>query len=145
MNFGLFSSTSLLGFVAMVFLFVRYGLFWNSPWWAKLIVFLICMGLGVLPQIATYRFESGWGELFPYVCNAVSLVYMTAIILVEFQIFIRRDTVGVIMIWQKPLPGRATGNLDYWFRIPRTVLQIIYLILKLPDIRMAGKLFRLYF
>lgn len=97
MNFGLFSSTSLLGFVAMVFLFVRYGLFWNSPWWAKLIVFLICMGLGVLPQIATYRFESGWGELFPYVCNAVSLVYMTAIILATITVM--RDAVWVVLYW----------------------------------------------
>mgnify|MGYP001775393173 CR=1 FL=1 len=95
MNFGVTSSTSIIGFIAMAFLFVRYAMFSNISWWGKLILFVVFVGIGFLPQLGKYEFEDFWGAAYPVVCNIISYVYMTAIILVTITVI--RDAGWLIL------------------------------------------------
>ena len=74
MNFGILSSTSIIGFIAMGILFVRYAMFSNVPWWGKLIMLVLFTGIGFLPQLGRYEFEDFWGCAYPVICNIISFV-----------------------------------------------------------------------
>ena len=74
MNFGILSSTSIIGFIAMGILFVRYAMFSNVSWWGKLIMLVLFTGIGFLPQLGRYEFEDFWGCAYPVICNIISFV-----------------------------------------------------------------------
>ena len=106
MNFGVLSSTSIIGFIAMGILFVRYAMFSNVPWWGKLIMLVLFTGIGFLPQLGRYEFEDFWGCAYPVICNIISFIYMTAVILMTITLL--RDAVWIILY----LCGVAPSPMD---------------------------------
>src|SRR5690625_4437851 len=106
MNFGILSSTSIIGFIAMGILFVRYALFFNVQWWGKLIMLVLFTGVRLLPQLVRYEVDDFWGRAYPVICNIISFIYMTAIILMTITVL--RDAVWIILF----LCGVAPSAMD---------------------------------
>ncbi len=108
--FGCAVTTSVLGSLAALLLFLRYCAFLPFALWAKVGFFVLFMLIGCLPMLAEYSFEEYLGKFYIPYRYVLYFLFITMVIL--FSLTVVRDVVwGVLRLFSAEFHPLSSPNL----------------------------------
>ena len=137
--FGCAITTSVLGSLAAVILFLRYCAFTSIDVWIKSLWFILFILVGCLPILAEYRFEQYLGKFYVPYRYVLYFIFVTMIIL--FSLTVIRDVVWfVLRLFSDKFIPLSSPNLPLINTITIALAFIIgclslYNGMKVPDIK----------
>ena len=137
--FGCAITTSVLGSLAAVILFLRYCAFTSIDVWLKSLWLVIFILVGCLPMLAEYRFEQYLGKFYIPYRYVLYFLFITMIIL--FSLTVVRDVVWLILrLFSDKFSPLSSPNLPLVNTITIALAFIIgclslYNGIKVPDIK----------
>ena len=94
---------SVLGLCLTMPLFVRYFAYTTLPTYAKVLGFILCFLIAILPIFASRHWANTYGKFFPFVENLSYFIYIFAVIL--FSCTFIRDFIWFVLYFLRLFPS----------------------------------------
>ena len=108
--FGCAVTTSFLGSLAAVLLFLRYCAFTTTNLWLKITWLVVFILIGCLPMLAEYRFEDYLGKFFVPYRYVLYFLFISMVIL--FSLTVVRDIIwGILRLFSSGFKPFASPHL----------------------------------